>query len=240
MRKLIVVILVSGLAGCAVNGFAKYYTPTPAADAVRANPAYEKPAGELKVFVYSADPKLDNQRANEAGYVLIGSSSFYGPQKTMTKEQLREQAKNVGASMVLIQSKYKDTTSGAVPWVVSTQTTYTSTAIPYSISRNDTVATFWVHRDVSHMRFGAFFAPLPDDMRAKLQRNTGLVVKSVVSGTPAFNANVLRGDIILKVSGEDVIDVASFQQQLERMAGQTVSLEVMRGDTPKTILVPLR
>jgi len=66
------------------------------------------------------------------------------------------------------------------------------------------------------------------------------VVRSVISGTPAFNANVLRGDIILKISGEDVIDVPSFQKQIERMAGQTVSLDILRGDTPKTILVPLR
>jgi S1-C subfamily serine protease len=90
------------------------------------------------------------------------------------------------------------------------------------------------------MHLGALYGPLPDDLRAKLQRNTGLVVKSVVSGSPAFNANVLRGDIILKISGEDVIDFPSFQKQIERMAGQTVSLDILRGDTPKTILVPLR
>jgi S1-C subfamily serine protease len=240
MKHVALAILILALTGCATNGFEKYYTPTPGSEVVRTDPAYEKPAGELKIYLYSADPKSDNARANEAGYVMIGVSSFYGQQNTMTKEQLREQARRVGASMVIIESKYKDTTSGAVPLVLSGQSSYTATAIPYSYSRNDTVATFWVHRDVSHMHFGAFFGPLPDDLRAKLQRNTGLVVRSVISGTPAFNANVLRGDIILKVSGEDVVDVAAFQKQIEQRAGQTITLEILRGDTPKTISVPLR
>jgi C-terminal processing protease CtpA/Prc len=240
MRLITLVLLVVSLTGCATNGFEKFYTSTPGSETVRSNPAFEKPTGELKVFIYSADPKHDNEIANEAGYVMIGSSSFYGPQKIMTKEQLREQAKNVGASMVIIQSKYKDTTSGAIPVAFANQYSATATAIPYQVSRNDTVATFWVHRDVSQMHLGAFYGPLPDDLRAKLQRNTGLVVRAVVSGSPAFNANVLRGDIILKISGEDVIDGPSFQKQIERMAGQTVSLDILRGDAPKTILVPLR
>jgi C-terminal processing protease CtpA/Prc len=240
MIRLTASILFISLAGCAANGFEKFYTPTPGSEVVRANPAFEKATGELKVFIYSADAKHDNELANEAGYVMIGSSSFYGPQKVMTKEQLRDQAKNVGASMVIIQSKYKDTTSGAIPVAFANQYSATATAIPYSISRNDTVATFWVRRDVSHMHFGAFCGPLPDDLRARLQRNTGLIVKSVVSGTPAFNADVLRGDIILRISGENVTDAASFQKQLERMAGQSISLDILRGDTQKNIEVPLR
>ena len=42
-------------------------------------------------------------------YLRIGTSSFYGPPATMTKEQLVAEAKKLGASMVLIHSQYKDT-----------------------------------------------------------------------------------------------------------------------------------
>ncbi len=112
-------------------------------------------------------------------------------------------------------------------------------AIPYSVSRNDVVATFWAHLDPSKIRFGAFYLPLPDAIRAKLQRNTGLVTVAVISGTPAFNANILKDDILLKINGEDVIDIHSFDGQVAKFEGQRVDIELMRGDTPKTISLTL-
>ena len=112
-------------------------------------------------------------------------------------------------------------------------------AIPYSVSRNHVVATFWVRQDASQIRLGVNYAPLPDAVRTKLQRNTGVIAVAVVRGTPAFNANILRDDVILKIAGEDVVDVKGFDEQLTRFGGQRVEIELMRGDAPKTVSVTL-
>jgi S1-C subfamily serine protease len=101
------------------------------------------------------------------------------------------------------------------------------------------VATFWVHQDPSKIRLGVNYVPLPDPIRTKLRRNTGVMASGVVRGTPAFNANILRDDVILKIGGEDVIDPQGFAAQLTRFAGQKVNIELLRGDSPKTITVTL-
>src|SRR5450631_103706 len=70
--------------------------------------------------------------------------------------------------------------------------------------------------------------PLPDDISGRLQRNTGVSVIVVVRSTPAFRANVLEGDVLLKINGEDIIGVREFEEQGSRFAGQTVDLNIIR------------
>jgi hypothetical protein len=242
------VVVLFAISGCAVNGFEKYYSPEPGSEGARTDPWIEKPTPEPKVYAYSDDPKSDTQRAAEEGYLTIGVSSFNGPPATMTRAQLMAQAKKIGASMVLVHSQYKDTISGLVRYdvanppqvsTVNTTGTVNGQSPITTPGGKTTFATFWVRQDVSKLRLGVDIAPLPDSVRTKLQRNTGVITAVVIRGTPAFNANVLRGDVILKVGGEDVIDPQSFTDLLTKFARQTVDLELLRGDTPKTIRVTL-
>ena len=101
--RILTALAIIFLAGCAPNGFQKYYQPTPHAASIRVEPF----SGEPAIYTYSDDPKADARRAYENGYVLLGSSSFYGPGNIMTRDELIAQAKNVGAAMVLVHSKYK-------------------------------------------------------------------------------------------------------------------------------------
>ncbi len=185
-------------------------------------------------------------------------SSFYGHAESSSREQIIKQAKKVGASMVLVQIKYKDTLSGVVPNYVngygsggigsaayskysttSTQIGKMTNDIPYSVTRYDTVATFWVHRDMNQVHLGVVAESLPEDVRARLQRNTGVIAIVVMRGTPAFNANMMTNDVILKIGGEDVIDPHGFDGQQIKFEGQTVDIELLRANTPKTVTVTL-
>jgi hypothetical protein len=111
--------------------------------------------------------------------------------------------------------------------------------IPYSVSRNDMVATFWARLDRSKIRLGVVTASLPDAFRKVLERNTGVIVNAVIRETPAFNANILRDDVIVRIGGEDVIDPKGFTDQLAKFAGQRVDIELLRGGATKTIPVTL-
>src|ERR1019366_2280753 len=55
----------------------------------------------------------------EDGYVYIGASSFYGPANRSNQAQAVEQAKKVGAAIVLFKSDYMDTQSGVIPYTVA-------------------------------------------------------------------------------------------------------------------------
>jgi hypothetical protein len=268
MKILVILLCTAAVTGCAVNGFAKYYAPAPGVDSskIPTNPVLEHPKGEIRVFASTGDVESDGVAMVEHGYARIGVSSFYGPAQTQTRDMLLKQAKAVHADAVVLFTQYRDTLSGvrtltfvgpptttttvaaasngfsagAAAASVTTPGSVSTSQIPYSIDRNNVVATYWVKLDMSRIRLGAVSNPLPEDLRTKLQRNTGIVVYAVQEGSPAFRANVLRGDIILKINGEDVIDVASFQKdQLTKFAGQGVVLGVLRNEKPVDINVHL-
>lgn len=125
--------------------------------------------------------------------------------------------------------------TGTVTMPGATTTNY----LPYSIPRNTFYASYWAKGDPQKMRLGAYWVPLSDDLRHRLQRNTGVVINIVVNGTPAFRANVLEGDVVEKINNEDVIDVSGFRDQLRRFAGQQANLTVVRGDEQKILTLTL-
>jgi hypothetical protein len=264
-----IVFVLAALGGCAANGFAKYYTPNRGSEYFVTSPYYIKPPAVPKLYAHGNDVKSDAKRLQEDGYALLGTSSFFGPSKIGTKEDAIAQGKKIGAALIMAKSSYKDTLTGTVPLTlpnapqvatVNTSGTvygnggsgsYNSTSfvtmpggsttynIPYSVSRSDFFASYWVQFDASKMIFGAFWAPLPDEVRSRLQRNTGLIVAAVVNGTPAFRANVLGGDVLTQINGEDIVDVRGFTEQLKKLSAQTVEFKIIRGTQPLTIPVAL-
>jgi PDZ domain len=253
--------------GC-VSGFEKYYRPAPAAPGLPPPsllPAPPSPA----VYTYSGKPQADAKRLAEDGYVFIGESSFYGPANRSNQEQAVVQGRKVGAAVILFKSEYMDTRSGVVPYtvanpaVVSTVNTsgtvygnggsatysgtgtvtspggYSTYAIPYSVDRNTFYASYWAKRDPNKIRLGLYSRPLDEEQRHKLERNTGVQVTVVVTGSPAFNANVLEGDVLLKLNGRDITDMRSLNMDITQLAGQRATFDLLRGDQPRSIAVTL-
>jgi len=122
---------------------------------------------------------------------------------------------------------------------ITTPGGYSTYAIPYSVNRNTFFASYWVKQDISKMKLGIRYAALTDEQRRKLERNTGVVVAVVVKGTPAFKANLLEGDVLLKINGADIIDTPGLSGQLTALAGQSVTFDLLRGDQPRTLSVQL-
>jgi hypothetical protein len=109
------------------------------------------------------------------------------------------------------------------------QTQYT----PYQIPIYSQIALFWGRSKPGI--FGAQFAPIPGDVRAKLERNTGAFVAAIVEGSPAFKANVIRGDIIIQFGNIPVATVQDLLDALPSYAGQKVAVTIVR-DTKTLIL----
>jgi PDZ domain len=122
---------------------------------------------------------------------------------------------------------------------VTTPGGYSTYAIPYSVDRNTFYASYWARRDPSKIRLGVNYIPLSDELRRKLERNTGVQAVIVVRGTPAFEANILEGDLLLKFNGKDIVDVPSLSADIIRMAGQQVTFDLLRGDQSRSIAVTL-
>ncbi len=79
--------------------------------------------------------------------------------------------------------------------------------------------------------FGATFRDLREDERAALGRG-GVRIGSVLAGTPAEEANLIGGDVVVAIDRVAIADRAGFQAALRRLAGRRVNLEVIRnGET---------
>ncbi len=215
--------------------------------------------GEPTAFK-GTDPETDNMKLVENGYVLLGYSSFTGPQRN--ESQAIEKAKELKASVVVIYSKYLDTKSGIQPIVLpdiktstsSAQSTALGSAVgtggyasgsataygtgttttygiktlykTYSIDRFEQGATYWVKR--KGLVLGALAIDLPSDLRQKIGSNKGVVVMVVAKDSPAFSADILKGDIIRKINNTEIIDQKNFIQTLAFNANKKVTIRIIR------------
>jgi len=255
----LLVALLIGATGC-VSGFKQFYVDQLGPNRSRA----EVHAGEPEVYS-GRDPDQDFVAMVESGYILTGYSSFNGPSASLA--QARAQARAVRAAIVLLYSKYTNTVSGVTPLVlnnpdktVTTQShgtvygsggsaSYTGTStttvpggysvynIPYSIARYDQMATFWVRGKPPVL--GVYVRDLTPEERAQLQRNRGVVVIAVIKKSPAFRADVLHNDVLLRIGSDDLEDVSGFMAIVPRYASKEVDLILLRSGETRTVRVRL-
>lgn len=239
------------LAGCVTNGYKEFYTELPAAQDILTHRAAPAPAEPKVDHLAGRFDDYSSQYAR-AGYVPIGYSSYNGPDGA--DSGALEQAKALGADVVVILSpQYTETRTASIPITTpTTQTSHTnSTAtvygsggsatgsgtattttygtqtnyIPVSTRRYDFQAVYLVKRKYS---FGAQFEPLTDEERASIQSNKGVRIAAVVNDTPAFEADVLVGDIVVSANGRSISRPEVFSDIISASAGQTIELVLIR------------
>lgn len=205
----------------------------------------------------SDDIRSDNWKLFERGYVMIGFAKFDGPPTDVGLAL--SQGKAAGADIVAIQDVYTKTLTETVavtqwpadqttevheestingprgPHTVS-RTTEVSTSqspetvyVPRDIDYYEHSATFW--RKIENPLFGALVMDLSDQQKQQLQSNHGLVVRAIMTDSPAFAADLLKGDIILTINGEPAPSAQRFYQNLAGLAGKEVVMAVRRGAT---------
>jgi hypothetical protein len=234
---------------CASNPYTQFYQGTPNA---RLRPDYQASASPLQIFS-SSDFNRDVLELMRRGYGLVGQSSFNIGMNLVSESQLRKQSEAVGAHIVLVAARYTNTVSGAVPLTIPKTATTTSNGIatvsgaggtativgssssitqstqtvilPYSVARGDIAALFFVR---VKPRLGVSVVPLDDSTRLRLQSNFGVVVQVVIEGSPAFEAEILPGDILLQIGSDRVRSVEHFSELLDRYQGRVVELVVDR------------
>lgn len=254
MRRILLLSLILVLGGCA-NSYQQFYQPSPGPTPetiarLRTSPA---PANPLVEHVPSFD--LSEQEGYEKlGYGMIGYSFFNSGQRQSESNAI-EQGRTVGADLVVIVNpRYTGTETASV--AITTPTTSTSyssgTAMAYGpygtvnafgsgvtstygtqtnympivIHREDYGAVYLVKR---HFVLGTIMRDLNDGERKSLQTNKGVVVSVVVNNTPAFNADILTGDIITELDGQIVTDSHEFSSFVGSHAGRMVTLSILRG-----------
>jgi predicted metalloprotease with PDZ domain len=88
---------------------------------------------------------------------------------------------------------------------------------------------------------GVQLVHVTDELREHLggEAGTGTLVSKVVSGSPAEDAGVEVGDLIVAVDGEPVADAGDISRTLEDKEGETFEVEVIRDRRPMSIDVTI-
>ncbi len=94
-----------------------------------------------------------------------------------------------------------------------------------TVHRSDYGAVYFVKQKFG---LGVLVQDLNDSERQELQTNKGVAVRVVVDGTPAFDADILSGDIITTLDGVAVVNARGFLASLGDRAGQRISLTIIR------------
>jgi hypothetical protein len=100
----------------------------------------------------------------------------------------------------------------------------------YKVRRYDYNVYYFVRfTSKSKLRFGIEYKDLTSEIRRKYKRNKGVFVDVVYKRTPAFNENILVGDIIIKINGEDINNVDDIEKFLSKSnSGDLLEIELQR------------
>jgi hypothetical protein len=240
--------------GEAANNYANFYkaeswaTPSAIAD-MRAAPASGSPR-VVPVTMWDASTASAYARQ---GYVLIGASGFTSGWPESDRDAIRLGVQ-LGADLVVILApEYKGTVTASVPLTIpnattsqtngsatvygpngpvtafgdSTTTTYgtSTTYMPMTVQRSAYAAGYFVK---GRYRFGANFRDLTDNERQQLQTNRGAYVSYVIDNSPAYNSDILPGDVIVALNDQPPSGQAGLLKLINENRGHTVHVTVVR------------
>jgi S1-C subfamily serine protease len=100
--------------------------------------------------------------------------------------------------------------------------------IPYSVDLYDQIATFWTAPQSSYWTCGVVVAEVDTKTRKELGSNRGVLVDVVVTGTPAFHADILEGDVLLSINRKPIFGAAAIKSLCDSYRGEDVIFEVYR------------
>lgn len=261
-RIMLLAIMSMMMVGCTTPFSQFYYDQTGGVDITKI-PTVIISHDEPKVFRGSKEEE-DSLQMLENGYALVGYSSFNAG--NVNENEVIDQAKKVHASVVILYSKYTGTVSGVLPLTlpdIQTSTTsldgivygsggyasYSGTAytttygtkttyIPYSVHRADYLATYWVK--LKPPIFGTYIRELTPEIKHQIGSNKGVFIYAVVKRSPAFEADILQGDVLRKIGDITIYDQDSFQRALSQYEGKEVGVIIIRDGKEIIKFVKLR
>jgi membrane-associated protease RseP (regulator of RpoE activity) len=168
-------------------------------DALRAQPAPERPE------VAQGESEFGDQRALASeGFVRIGNAR-YAQNDAETLKKAIKLGQVIGADRMLL---------------------YTLDEPVEAESQPDRFLVAYYVR--FKLLFGATFRNLTASERERLGVGGGVRIGSVVGDTPASQANLMAGDVVLAFNGKPIENRGAFQNLLMEAAGTAISLKVSR------------
>jgi hypothetical protein len=176
-------------------------------------------------LVPGTNPQEDELRMLEEGFRIVGYSSFNSG-NTVDINQARAKAKKVHASVVLVYATYTGTISGA-PWGEWSNPYGDAGGGQFNkVNRFEYLAMYWIK--LKPPIFGAQVKDLSPEMRRLIGSNKGVLVTAVIKNSPAFRAEIFKGDVLKRMNDVDLYNDQGLYEAVAHGAGKMVTVELLR------------
>lgn len=259
-QALLAPLFLCTLLGCAAGGYERSYQPF--VDPSEVREVRSLASGETPKIVVSEQVGPEVKRLLSQGYVALGQSLFNGAMAT--DEELVAQARRVGAVLVLVNNRHAVTQTTSIPLTLPTKATGASpggpvggeaqlpssgapggtrsATLPVVVQdeRFDQQAVFFAE-STRRPRCGLFLGSLSSEDRRVSRRASGAMITNIATGTPAFDADILPGDLLLAVNGMPVSDGDQAQELLKSVEkdGAVLSLTIYRRGSERVVRVTI-
>lgn len=226
----------------AANDWQKFYHPVQ--DASRAIPWNGPP----ETLISSGNLMADVDGMWRRGFAVAGYSSFNSP-NNKTSDALKWGAE-LKARYVMLGTNLVSSRTTALPLTLPHTTTSTTNGniggtpfasttthygsqtsfIPITVNRFDKLAVYFV--EVPKKGTGIFPRDLTQAEVAALETQRAIAVRAVRDGSPAYEANILPGDLIMEVNGKPA-DPADWQAAVRN--DPVLRVKLMRNGQPREL-----
>lgn len=98
----------------------------------------------------------------------------------------------------------------------------------YGISKLKLILEYMINQ-TSQRYSGIIASEIPEDLMSKHNLRAGIYVSTVEQGSPAYEADIMIGDVIMEVNGEAVTSIVNYYKLLQQYEeGEAVRLTVVR------------
>jgi C-terminal processing protease CtpA/Prc len=223
-------LVASGVQAAEMNPYAKNYK--------------EQNSNQLKSLEANPDTKMyvsnhkedDNISMLENGYDMMGSSGFEAGD--VPADLALQHGKSIKADTVLVYSKYgsaktADSKMQAIKDALKKKGEVTEKDLAAEPTVYQYYASYWAKLPMPLL--GVHIIKLKQKAAAESQEaaapeQKGLKIIAVIKDSPAAKAAITKGDVLLKIGEVDLVKPDDLFAAVKRYAGQTVPVELQRGD----------
>jgi hypothetical protein len=163
-------------------------------------------------------------------FIIVGRTSFNGTASEQDNlvDDIKKQCRKNGATIAVYSITYTSTRSGTL-----------SSGMTYNIRRYDYVVYYFVKSIAPKDKIGLWLVDLSIDERRKYQRNTGAIVNVVYKNSPAFYANILKDDIIIRINDTVINDKDDYLlfYLFSAKEGDNLEIELIRNNRSNIVKI---
>jgi hypothetical protein len=201
------------------------------------------PPATPQLYLGTADMTTDMQTLFENEYVLLGGSGVRG---ATNPEQALEQGREIGAALVVVYGHFVPPPGMRLevlpfPRAAAGRSPAGAAGAPRfvtgSLGAEDQFASYWGKTRPAIL--GIVSRPLDAQEQARLRRQDGIVVETVLDGSPAAAAGIAVGDVVVAIDGRALADPRAVPEIVTALAGRRVGLDLIRDGSPLSVTVQL-